>query len=154
MDNPERLIALVDEYRALAHELPCVEFKVDNFDPERIGTLISAISNTARLVDQPCGYVIWGVENDTHDVAGTIFRPGKEKAHGQPLELWLSNSVSPSLYFTFKEVPHPKGRLIVLEIPPATQVPTKFKNIAYIVTAASFLCWQESFSSASSSWSG
>jgi len=49
MDNPERLVSLVDEFVKGDTELPCVEFKVNNSDPERIGTLISAISNSARL---------------------------------------------------------------------------------------------------------
>jgi hypothetical protein len=41
MDNPDRFIALIDELAALGHELPHVEFKVDNWEPDRIGTLVS-----------------------------------------------------------------------------------------------------------------
>jgi ATP-dependent DNA helicase RecG len=53
MDNPERFIALIDEFASRGYELPCVEFKVNNWDPERIGTLVSAISNAARIADEP-----------------------------------------------------------------------------------------------------
>jgi predicted HTH transcriptional regulator len=132
MSNGERLVALVDEFSSLDAELPCVEFKLNNFEPDRIGTLISAISNTARLSDQPCGYVIWGIQDGTRDIVGTKFKPSVEKAQGQPMEFWLSTQISPSLHFSFKDVQHAKGRIVLLEIPAAANVPTKFKNIAYI----------------------
>jgi hypothetical protein len=32
MDNPDRFIALVDDLAGLGHELPHIEFKVDNWD--------------------------------------------------------------------------------------------------------------------------
>jgi ATP-dependent DNA helicase RecG len=90
MDNPDRFIALIDELAALGHELPHIEFKVDNWEPDRIGTLISAISNSARVADEPCGFIIWGISDDAHEIVGTRFQPAKEKAHGQPYELWLA----------------------------------------------------------------
>jgi ATP-dependent DNA helicase RecG len=132
MDTAERLIALVDKLAQDDAELPCVEFKLNNYDPDRIGTLISAISNSACLRDEPCGYVVWGVGDEKHEIVGTTFRPVTEKAHGQPIELWLANNISPSLHFVFKEVPHPSGHVVLLEIPCATAVSVKFKNIAYI----------------------
>jgi ATP-dependent DNA helicase RecG len=132
MDTSQRLIALVDRLVSDDAEFPCVEFKVNNFDPDRIGMLISAIANSACVRDEPCGYVVWGINDDEHEIVGTKFRPVTEKAHGQPLELWLATAISPSLHFTFKEVQHPVGPVIVLEIPCATSVSVKFKNIAYI----------------------
>ncbi len=130
-EESQRFIALVDELAADT-ELSHVEFKVDNYDPQRIGTLISAISNAARLADKSCGYVVWGIQDDTRKIVGTSFRPFSMAARGQPLEFWLANAVSPSLYFTFKEIQHPNGLVVLLEIPAATQVPSKFQNIAYI----------------------
>jgi ATP-dependent DNA helicase RecG len=132
MENPERFIALVDQLASIGHELPHVEFKANNWDPERVGTLVSAISNAARIADEPCGYIVWGIDDNSHDIVGTQFRPAKEKASGQPFELWLANAISPNLHCVFREVPHPKARVVMLEIPAAMQVPTKFKNIGYI----------------------
>ena len=40
MDTTERLIALVDDLAENDTELPCVEFKVGNYNPDRIGTLV------------------------------------------------------------------------------------------------------------------
>ena len=132
MDNPDRFIALIDELAALGHELPHVEFKVDNWEPDRIGTLVSAISNSARVADEPCGFIIWGISDDDHEIIGTRFQPAKEKAHGQPYELWLAKEISPGLHCIFREIAHPKARIVLVEIPAASQVPTKFKNIAYM----------------------
>src|SRR5580698_4391587 len=132
MSTPDRFAILIEEFANSDSELSCVEFKLNNWNPKRIGTLISAISNAARLYDEPCGYVIWGVQDETHEIVGTKFRPIAETAQGQPLELWLANALSPSLLFSFKEVQHAKGRLVLLEIPCAALVPTKFENIAYI----------------------
>lgn len=132
VNSPERLVALIDELRSNDSELPYVEFKVNNHAPELIGKLISAISNAARIADQHCGYVIWGIEDSGHAVVGTTFKPVSEHASGQPLELWLNNLVAPSVHFTFHEVQHPNGRTVVLEIPAAITIPTKFNNIAYI----------------------
>ncbi len=131
MENPARYIALINELAALGHELAHVEFKVDNWEPDRIGAVISAISNSARVADEPYGFIVWGISDDSHEIVGTRFQPAKEKAHGQPYELWLANEISPSLHCVFREVIHPQGRVVLAEIPAAAQVPTRFKNIAY-----------------------
>lgn len=132
MTDADRLTALVEEYRELDAETGWVEFKVSYSDPEMIGSLISAISNAARLADKACGYVMWGINNETHDIVGTDFRPGSAKAKGHPLEFWLAQMIAPSLPLTFKEAPHAAGRVVILEVPAAMQIPTKFNNIPYI----------------------
>lgn len=126
-----RDVALVDEFVNLPSETPWVEFKVNNWRPDMIGTLISAISNAARLHDERCGHVVWGIDDD-NNIVGTNFQPSAEMINGQPLEFWLARGLSPSINFVFKEVRHSKGRLVLLEVPAAEQVTTKFENIAYI----------------------
>jgi len=129
--TPTREVALVDEFAKLPSETSWVEFKVNNYRPELIGTLISAISNAARLNDERCGYVVWGIDN-SHNIVGTKFQPAAEMVQDQPLEFWLARRLSPSINFRFKDVHHTKGRLVMLEIPAAEQVTTKFENIAYL----------------------
>lgn len=131
MANQEREIALVDEFVKLPSETSWVEFKVNNYRPDMVGTLISAISNAARINDERCGYVVWGIDND-NNLVGSKFEPSAETVKDQPLEFWLARGLSPSINFRFKEIKHVKARLILLEIPAAEQVPTKFENIAYI----------------------
>ena len=130
--NIERQIALIDELRQMTAETEWVEFKHNNAEPHRIGRTISAISNVACIWGEVSGYVVWGIDNDSHDVIGTTFDPKKETHGGKQLELWLANALSPSPSFKFFPIDHPQGQLILLEIPAANSVPVKFNSIAYI----------------------
>lgn len=132
MANEGRYIALIDDLRKLEAEPSWLEFKVSNSDPDRIGRTVSAISNAARLYDKSHGYMIWGIEDTNHDIVGTAFTPALRKGN-QNIEFWVSSRLSPSLNLSFFEIQHPSGhRLVLLEIPAALSVPTKFENIPYI----------------------
>lgn len=131
MDNA-RYISLVDDLRSFPAEVSWLEFKLNGCPPEKLGKLVSAISNSARIADRTHGYIVWGIENGSHDVAGTAFRPEAEKVSSEPLEFWLAKLISPEISFQFVEVSHPRGRVILLEIPAALRVPTKFQRISYI----------------------
>lgn len=130
--NPARDIALVDELRALPAEASWVEFKGSNTDPEVIGKRCSALSNAARIDGRDFAYMLWGIEDGSHAVIGTAFDPDTQKANGQVLQLWLANSLQPSIAFSFRVINHPQGRVVLLEIPAATGAPVAFNNIAYI----------------------
>ena len=133
MDTTDaRLLALIDDLRALPAETAWLEFKENNTDPRVIGRLISAVSNAARLEDKDFGYVVWGVRDAGHAVAGTRFEPSSAKHRRQPLEFWLSQMLRPGVAFSFQPVQHPGGRLVLLEIPAATTAPVEFDRTAYI----------------------
>ena len=127
-----RLLALIDDLRALPAETAWLEFKGNNTDPRVIGRLISAVSNAARLEDRDFGYVVWGVRDAGHAVAGTRFEPSSTKHRGQPLEFRLSQMLQPDIAFSFRPVQHPDGRLVLLEVPAATTAPVEFDRTAYI----------------------
>lgn len=130
--NEGRDIALIDELRALPAETAWVEFKSNNIDPEVIGKRCSALSNAARVEGRDCAYMLWGIEDGCHAVTGTRFDPDTHSAHGQVLQLWLANSLQPSIAFSFRVANHPQGRVVLLEIPAATGAPVAFNNIPYI----------------------
>ena len=71
----EYLISLVHELCKLPQETEWVEFKQNQAEPEVIGEYISALSNSAALLGKSRGYVVWGIEDGTHNVVGTTFRP-------------------------------------------------------------------------------
>ncbi len=124
--------ALIDELTALPAETSWAEFKENNAAPNRIGRLISAIANAARLADRDFGYVVWGVRDGDRAVLGTAFDPDARKVRGQPLEFYLSQRLSPDIAFAFRPVEHPGGRLVLLEIPAATDAPVAYERTAYI----------------------
>jgi predicted HTH transcriptional regulator len=77
-----RLIALIEDLRALPAEISWVEFKHNNADPKMIGKLIAALSNAARLANQHFAYVLWGIRDVDHAVIGTDFEPAAQKESG------------------------------------------------------------------------
>lgn len=130
--RPPRDVALIDDLRALPAETAWVEFKHENTDPNGMGKRVAALSNAARIEGQDTAYMVWGVEDGTHRVLGTSFEPDVTNARGQPLSLWLAQNLEPSPAFGFRVVPHPLGRLVLLEIPAAPGAPVCFQNIPYV----------------------
>lgn len=127
-----RDIDLIEELCSQSNELPWLEFKRDNIEPQSIGKRCSAISNAACLEGQDCGYMVWGIDDATHAVVGTAFDPDNHKVGGQEFQLWLAQRLQPSIAFSFRAVDHPDGRVVVLEIPAANSAPVAFDSIAYI----------------------
>ena len=115
----ERDIALVDELRTRSSETDIVEFKKNNSDPKLVGKLCSALSNSARIAQQNCAFVIWGIDDDNHQVVGTEFDPNNPTEGNQVYQLEIAKRLEPSLAFAFRTVAHPDGQVVILEIPVA-----------------------------------
>lgn len=95
---------LVDELRLLPGETEWVEFKHNNDAAETIAQDISALANSATRFDVPHAYMVWGIDNETHDVLGTDFRYRKARRGGEELENWLHHMLSPNASFRFFEL--------------------------------------------------
>lgn len=78
MDN-EELKSLIDDFRKLPKETEWVEFKVNNENPSEIGEHLSALANAACLHDRDFGYLVFGVDDATHAVLGTAFKPKQKR---------------------------------------------------------------------------
>lgn len=128
--NPQRLVDLVNDLLARG-EVAWVEFKHNNSDPDRIGILVSAISNAARLAGQQTGYILWGVNDINNSVVGTTVDLDALRIGNQVFSLWLANKLSPSPALQFHVIQHPSGRVVLMEIPAATSAPIAFDGIAY-----------------------
>ena len=130
--SPEYLGGLVRELLALPRESEWVEFKRDYADPQGIGEYISALANGAALKGKPSAYLVWGVENSTHDAVGTDFSLLSAKKGNEPLENWLLRSLAPRIDFGFHEVEIEGRRLALLEIDRASQLPVSFSGVEFI----------------------
>jgi ATP-dependent DNA helicase RecG len=128
----EKLVSLIHELRKHKNEMPWVEFKHNNADPEMIGQTISALSNSAALHEKPFGYLVWGIEDSTHEVVGTNFIPAQAKKGNQSLELWLSMMITPQTPFYFRTIEMSEHTVVLLEIGCAGNLPVKFTSEAYI----------------------
>jgi predicted HTH transcriptional regulator len=87
--SPEELNRQLMSLRALPHETEWVEFKHNDAEPEEVGEYISALSNSAALLGKEAGYIVWGIEDQTHRILGTSFKPRSRKVNGQEMESWL-----------------------------------------------------------------
>ena len=114
-------------------ESEIVEYKTNLFDKEMFGKYISALSNSAALLDEKRAYIFWGIEDETLNVVGTSFEPFNCKINGsnELLIPWLSKMTG-DFGFEFRKIEYRGKNIVVLLIPAAKWVETKFKGIAYI----------------------
>jgi predicted HTH transcriptional regulator len=134
MYSNQDLIDIIDVFRTENDtETEWLEFKSNYLSNEEIGKYISALSNGAVLRGKPFAYLIFGVDDKTHEVIGTSFDYRKAKQGNEDLENWLKHLVEPKLGFTFYEVKYSAlKKLVVLEIPAAYIRPTAFSGKEYI----------------------
>jgi predicted HTH transcriptional regulator len=130
--DASQVVRTVNTLCRAPQESECAEFKHNNYDPEEIGEYISALSNSAALMKDPAGFIIWGVDDATHDVLGTTFKPRKEKVKGQELENWLTTQLTPRLDFKIHEVEIDNLHVVVFEVPAARHTPIRFKDTEFI----------------------
>src|SRR3990172_8169225 len=127
------LIALVDRLRNEPNEREWLEFKEDWYEPQLIGEYLSALSNAACLSGKPRGYLLFGVEDASHEITGTSFDPYTIKAKGnQDLLIWLSVGLQPNVGFESHIVEHPGGRVVLFDINAAWDRPVRFYGTSYI----------------------
>ena len=128
----ENLDKLVLELCKLPDETGWVEFKHNNSNPEMIGKDISALANSALISDRNCAYMIWGIEDGTHNIIGTTVRLKQEKRGGQELENWLRFLLSKNADFEMHSVDIEGKHVEILIIAKAVGLPITFEKIEYI----------------------
>jgi predicted HTH transcriptional regulator len=106
------------------------EFKENWFEPNQLGEYISAISNVAAVFGKENGYMVWGINDVTHEIVGTNFNFNKS-INNEPLENYLARLLKPSIAFEFKEVIINGLRVVLLIIPAAKRIPTSFDKERY-----------------------
>jgi len=130
--SSEDLNSIVRELKKLPNETEWVEFKKSQADPVDIGEYISALSNSAALEGKVSGYILWGIQDTTHEIVGTSFRPVHEKIGNEALESWLLRLMQPKIDFKFFETTLEGKLIVLLEIQAAYRHPVRFQNIEYI----------------------
>ena len=67
----EDYVSLVEALRRYPQETAWLEFKHNNQEPEMIAERISALANGAALEGRPYAYLVWGIDDATHEIIGT-----------------------------------------------------------------------------------
>lgn len=130
--SAEYLAGLVRELCKLPKETEWVEFKIDNDDPQEIGEYLSALANSAALAGKAFAYLVWGVEDATHQLIGTRFRPAVAKVGNEELENWLLRLLAPKIHFHFFDVNMDGRAVVLLEIERAFRHPVRFQGNEFI----------------------
>lgn len=128
----ENLDRLVNELRKLPSELQWVEFKHNNYDPKMIGQDISALANSAVMYEKDRAYMLWGIDDTTHEIVGTDYDLQSLKKGNQELESWLRTMLSPNADFEFHSVQMNDKNVGVLIIYRAVNQPVTFEKTDYI----------------------
>ncbi len=130
--SQEYLISILQELRKLPVETEWLEFKHNNDNPEEIGQYLSALANSAALLGKVNAYMIWGIENQSHEIRGTNFRPAHLRVGNEQLENWLLRLLAPKINFHFHELSVENNVVVLLEIGAAFRHPVQFKSTEYI----------------------
>jgi len=126
------LTSLFYDLIKMPKETEWAEFKHNNYNPQEIGEYISAMANIVALSKKDHGYIVWGVENDSHIILGTSFKPKHEKKGSEELEAWLIKGLDPKVVFRFFELNVENKPIVILEISPAYSHPVKFYGTEFI----------------------
>ena len=121
------------EYLLSLGEKEWIEFMKDYDFPQLIGEYISALSNSAGIHFEPFGYLIFGVDDQSHEITGTKFDPSRKKAEGnQSLDPWLRRLLNPRINFEIKEFMQDDKKVVVFQIDAAPDRPVYFNGHAYV----------------------
>jgi ATP-dependent DNA helicase RecG len=113
-------------------ECEWVEFKKNFHSAEEIGERISALSNGACLHKQPCGFLVFGIEDEQLEITGTTFNPSNQKKGNELIEHWIIQRLSPKIDFKIIPITLDEKPLVLFEIPAARNQPVDFMHEAYI----------------------
>ena len=90
------------------------------------------MANLAALLGKVNGYMVWGVDDQSHDIVGTTFRPTATKIGNEELENWLLRLLAPKINFRFHEIVVDEQPVVLLEIGAAFRHPVRFRNQEFI----------------------
>jgi len=117
----------------LPAETEIVEFKEakNSYDFDKIGKYFSALSNEANLKGRSCAWLIFGVENNTHQIVGSHYRTNRKDLDSLKKE--IGDKITQNISFIeIYELKKPEGRVILFQIPAAPQgIPVAYEGFYY-----------------------
>ncbi len=128
--NNEELNKILDEL-LLNPENECVEFKKaeNNFDIDTLGKYFSALGNEANLKNKQYSWIVFGVDDKTHELTNTNFYSdnnfNKVKKH-------ISDNTTDNIGFIeIYEFIKDNKRVIMFQVPAASGTPINWKGFPY-----------------------
>ena len=130
----EELTNILDSLLILPAETEVVEFKraERNFDDRDLGQYFSALSNEANLKGRPCAWLVFGVENHTHEVVGSQYKNSRPALDAMKKKI-ADQTTGRHTFVEIHELRYRNGkRVVMFEIPPAPQgIPIDYQGHYY-----------------------
>lgn len=126
----DELRILLSELRAQPKETEWLEFKMNN--SKNLGEYISAIANSACIHNKNYGYVVFGIDDNTHRIEGTSFTIHKKAKGNEDLIPWLTRLLEPRLHFECFEFTAEDEKIVLIKIRATQNTPVKFSGIPYV----------------------
>ena len=127
-DNLKELLLWLIKY----DENEFIEYKVDDEEPNDIGQYISALSNSAAILNENYGYLVFGVKDKTREIVGTTVSLKNKKKGNEEFENWLTRGLTPNINFEILEFQFEGKQIVIVRIQSAYNEPIKFKHEAYV----------------------
>lgn len=133
MYTETEILSKLDELLQLKSETEVVEFKhaANKFPIEDIGKYFSALSNEANLKGEEYGWFVFGIEDKTHIIKGTNYKPSR--AALDELKKLIADQTTNRI--TFEEIYDVKAnghRVILFQIPAAPMsIPIAYQGHYY-----------------------
>lgn len=133
MYTETEILSKLDELLQLKSETEVVEFKhaANKFPIEDIGKYFSALSNEANLKGEEYGWLVFGIEDKTHVIKGTNYKPSR--AALDELKKLIADQTTNRI--TFEEIYDVKAnghRVILFQIPAAPMgIPIAYQGHYY-----------------------
>lgn len=130
----EELTSILDSLLLLPAETEVVEFKraERNFDDRALGQYFSALSNEANLKGKSCAWLIFGVENKSHEVVGSQYKNSRPALDAMKKKI-ADQTTGRHTFIEIYELQSRNGkRVVMFKIPPAPQgIPIAYQDHYY-----------------------
>lgn len=128
--NDEELSKILDEL-LLNSENECVEFKAakTGFDIDILGKYFSALGNEANLKNKQYSWIVFGVDDKTHQLVNTNFY--KDSNFNKLKKQIYDNTTDNIGFIEIYELIKNNKRVIMFQVPAASGTPINWKGFPY-----------------------
>jgi ATP-dependent DNA helicase RecG len=120
MKTTQEINFILNQLISMPSENEVVEFKEakNEFDFRKLGKYFSALSNEANLKGANNGWLVFGVENNHHQIVGTQYRNDRKDLDSLKKEI-ADKTTGRITFIEIYTINHKNGRVILFEIPAA-----------------------------------
>ncbi len=133
MYTQEHLLTILNKLLKLSGESELVEFKKaeNSFSDSDLGEYFSALSNEANLKGVSCAWLVFGVDDKTHQVQGTNYKPSKLALDAMKKKIG-DQTTNRITFEEIHEIEYKGHRVVMFEIPAAPHgIPVAYKGHYY-----------------------